>query len=140
VEGWVLLLILFGMAGLGAWLAKSRGRSPVGWFLLVLFLHLIGLAILVALPRLRLTCPLCTHPYTRGATVCESCGAPLPPESVADRLTPGERYDSRCPNCETPYREDDYQPDAEHIYCSTCREELPRRGSAQTDLTGRSTA
>src|SRR5689334_16161702 len=117
----VLLLILFGMAALGAWLARRKGRSAVGWFLLVLFLHLIGLLILIALPRLRLTCPRCTYPYTRGTAVCGSCGATLPPEGSVDRLTPGVRYESTCPQCETPYREEDYQPDAEHIYCSACR-------------------
>jgi predicted amidophosphoribosyltransferase len=137
---WVPLLIVFAMAGCGAWLANRRGRSAVGWFLIVLFLHVIGLGILLALPRLRLTCPLCTGPYTRGATVCESCGAPLPPEGVVDRLTPGQRYDSRCPACETPYREDDYQPDAEHIFCSACREELPRRRTSPDESTAPSTA
>lgn len=129
----VLVLILFAMAACGAWLARKRGRSPVGWFFLVLVLHVIGLLILLALPRLRLTCPLCIHPYRRGATACESCGATLPAEGTADRLTPGERYDRQCPRCDTPYREEDYRADAEHIFCTACKGELPRRPPAGTD-------
>jgi hypothetical protein len=130
-----LLVILFAMAACSAWLAKKRGRSPVGWFFLALVLHLIGLLILLALPRLRLTCPLCLHPYRRGATVCQSCGAALPAEAVVDRLIPGEKYDRQCPQCETPYREEDYRADAEHIYCSACRGELPRHAASDTDST-----
>ena len=130
MDGWVLLLILVAMAVFGAWLAHRRGRSAVGWFFIVLVVHLVALGVLVALPRLRLTCPQCTHPYRRGATVCESCGAALPAEGVVDRLIPGERYDRQCPHCEAPYREEDYRADAEHIYCSACRGELPQGGAA----------
>jgi hypothetical protein len=139
MEGALLLLIVFAMAVFGAWLADRRGRSAVGWFVLVLFLHLIALAILVVLPRLRLTCPFCLHSYNRGAAVCESCGATLPPEDTVDRLTPGVRYESQCPHCETPYREEDYRPDAEHIFCSACRGELPRRNTSPTDSSAPST-
>jgi hypothetical protein len=31
-----------------------------------------------------------------------------------------------CPSCGATYRSDDYRADAEHIYCSRCRAELPR--------------
>ncbi len=31
-----------------------------------------------------------------------------------------------CPECGRPYRVSDYRPDAEHIYCSYCKAELPR--------------
>ena len=115
--------------GLGAWLASDRGRSAVGWFFLSLVFGVIGLGILAGLPRLRFSCPLCTHPYDRGAKSCASCGASLPAEALASRLTPGLRYDLECPGCGTPYREEDYQPDADQIFCSFCRTEVPRRAS-----------
>jgi hypothetical protein len=126
---WLVLVILTLIAQVltAAWLAERNGRSVFGWVVLILFTHLIGLAVLAVLPRLRLTCPQCAHEYRRGATVCAACGVALPSEDAADRLTFGERYDQQCPNCDAPYREDDYQPDAEHIYCSTCRQEVPRR-------------
>lgn len=34
-----------------------------------------------------------------------------------------------CPACETPYRLEDYNPQALRIYCSSCKAELPRHGS-----------
>jgi hypothetical protein len=122
-----LILFPFITAGLGAWLAAHRGRSAVGWFCLSLLFGVIGLGILAALPRLRFTCPRCTHPYTRGATVCASCSATLPRDVIAERLTPGIPYDSQCPECETPYREGDYRPDADVIFCSFCKAQLGRR-------------
>jgi hypothetical protein len=54
---------------------------------------------------------------------------------VVDRLIPGERYNRRCPHCETPYRQEDYRADAEHIYCPVCRCELPRHAASVTDST-----
>jgi hypothetical protein len=66
---------------------------------------------------IRLTCPQCVSPYRRGATVFASCEATLPDPSIADRLAPGVRSDHQCPHCTTPFRDEDYRPDAEQISC-----------------------
>ena len=131
----VLGLFPFITASLGAWLASHRGRSAAGWFFLSFFFGVIGLGILAALPRLRFSCPRCTHPYDRGVTSCTSCGATLPVEALANRLTPGIRYDLECPGCATPYREEDYQPDADQIFCSFCWAEVPRRSKTPAGAT-----
>lgn len=45
---------------LGAWMAKTRGRGMVTWFLLCMVLPLIAHIALLALPRrYRWTCPAC---------------------------------------------------------------------------------
>jgi hypothetical protein len=41
-----------------------------------------------------------------------------------------------CPECETPYDLDDYDPQALRIYCSTCRSELPRHGTTRFGTKG----
>ena len=127
MSDWIFVAIFLAMPCVGAWVARSRGRSAAGWFCLVLVFSFVGLLTLLALPRLRLTCPQCLSFYRRGATACASCGANLPEPVIADRLTPGVRYDRQCPHCTTPYREEDYRPDAEQIFCSWCKGELPWR-------------
>ena len=37
-----------------------------------------------------------------------------------------------CPNCGDPYDPADYREDADHIYCSTCKAEVPRTAQPQT--------
>ncbi len=51
---------------------------------------------------------------------------------------PGESDGHFCPECETPYRPEDYDPQALRIYCSTCRAELPRQGTSRFAARGRS--
>ncbi len=36
-----------------------------------------------------------------------------------------------CPECNEPYRLEDYDPQALRIFCSTCRAELPRHGPSR---------
>jgi hypothetical protein len=36
-----------------------------------------------------------------------------------------------CPECNEPYRLEDYDPMASRIFCSTCRTELPRHGPSR---------
>lgn len=42
----------------------------------------------------------------------------VPPGAETDELL--------CPGCEEPYKIEDYDPEAVRIYCTTCKEELPR--------------
>jgi len=120
-----LTALLLGMGATGAWIARRRGRSAVAWFFLAFVGHIPVLLIILALPRLRLTCPRCSTSYRRGAMACAACGEDLPDAALADRLIPGETYDQRCPQCRAPYRTSDYQPDTAHIFCTACRGELP---------------
>jgi hypothetical protein len=88
---WLIVGARIVMPLVAAWLARCRGRSWVGWFCLVLIFSFYGLLLLMALPRLRLTCPQCASAYRRGAAVCTSCGAVLPEPWMADRLEQGVR-------------------------------------------------
>ena len=45
---------------------------------------------------------------------------------TADDLLAQRRGGAQCPTCGSAYELADYLPDAEHIYCSFCRSELPR--------------
>ena len=133
----IIVLGLIGVPIFGAVVAKRRGRSPVGWFLLILVTHVIGLGILIGLPRLNLTCPFCAEPHSSGAASCSRCFARLPDRlSSAMLVEPGETYDEQCADCATPYRSSDYRADAEHIYCSWCRKEIPRRLAAVAPASG----
>jgi hypothetical protein len=135
MEAAVFLLAVFAEAAVAAWIASRRGRSSGGWFLIVLFTHLIGLLILLALPRLTFSCPSCATPYRRGVRSCASCSAALPEADVAELLTPGLVYELKCRQCAWPYRLEDYSPEAQHIFCSSCHAELPRDDTSSVQPT-----
>ena len=60
----------------GAWMAKTRGRGMVTWFLLCMVLPLIAHIVLLALPRrYRWTCPACEGGLPHGKVQrCMHCG------------------------------------------------------------------
>jgi len=45
---------------------------------------------------------------------------------IAKTFIAKQRGRNQCPRCGSVYELADYQPDAEHIYCSLCKAELPR--------------
>ena len=82
----VILLLLWAIVGVvGAFVARSKGRSAVGWFVICV-LFPIGLLILLAVPNGRLrglqssadaerkTCPQCTEQVRQEALACCFCG------------------------------------------------------------------
>lgn len=82
------------------------------WFLIILFPLLGGVALLAIL-------------LTEGDSGENRFGLPVGmPEVVNDPGVLG----AVCPHCGAPYDPEDYRPDTEHIYCSTCRGEIERPG------------
>lgn len=81
----LIMLIILGIPGtIGARLAKSKGRSAVGWFILS---ALFWLPILVVLflppvkevPGTYRECPVCKEFVKWKAAVCKHCGTALSP-------------------------------------------------------------
>lgn len=124
----ILAIVFYGVPVLSAFVAHRRGRSVIKWLVVTIPTNVIGLGVLLALPRLvPLSCPRCAEPRGADARVCAHCGSVLPePEMAARLMSSGEQFDCLCPSCSMPYRPSDYDLNAEHIYCSSCRAELPR--------------
>lgn len=55
--------------------------------------------------------------------------------AASDFIAPDNGH-RMCPSCNTEYSLDDYNPDAEHIYCSTCKSELPRKKASEPAVRG----
>jgi len=45
---------------------------------------------------------------------------------VPTKPAPARNIHAKCPQCSAPYNPTDYQVDAQAIYCSECKAELPR--------------
>lgn len=81
---------------LGAWMAKTRGRGMVTWFLLCMVLPLIAHIVLLALPRrYRWTRPACEGGLPNGKVQrCMHCGhifkrnMPQAPEAAPESCPP----------------------------------------------------
>ncbi len=62
------------MGSICAIIAKEKGRSPIGWFLVGLLLSLIGLIIIAVLPRAGKKCLKCAETVLQEAQRCRFCG------------------------------------------------------------------
>lgn len=96
----LLICVLTGIAA--GWIGASKGRSGFGFFLLGLFLNLIGVLIAIGVPSLKpvavaggpavsgtVKCPGCYRPRAASSLKCVHCGnGPI--------ATPGMK---KCPAC-----------------------------------------
>ena len=101
-----ILLLWLPLCFVAAWVASQKGRSGVGIFFLSLFLSpVIGLLVVIALPRLELTMPArrgsdyilchgCNRPRRADAFTCPRCGAGATPEPQRLASAMGT-----CPGC-----------------------------------------
>jgi hypothetical protein len=113
IIAWLALAI-----GAGA-IASSKGRSGFGYFVLGLFLPLIGLLIAIGMapaqPAAQSTmvrhraphegekkCPACAEWILRDAKKCKHCGELLPDPTAADRAE-WKKADAANPNLPRPY-------------------------------------
>lgn len=76
-------------------IAYFKGRSAVGWFLAGLFLGIIGILLVVLLPKLK-RCPQCGMNLRQDAVVCYYCGYDIT-EHLRQRSADEYKY---CSNCE----------------------------------------
>lgn len=126
ILGILLMLIPLIIAFSSIPIARKKGRSAGAWFLINILFSLPGILVLLVLPSLKHNCPNCECDYAIGDENCSECGAKLPDQFTAEYLVSnGKIYDLECPNCGTPYRREDYREDAEQIFCSKCKGELP---------------
>jgi hypothetical protein len=80
-----ILAIYLVLAGLVALIAPSRGKSPLGAFLISILLSpLIGFLVVVLLPsETTRSCPHCGESIKKAAIVCRYCGRDVVPETMA---------------------------------------------------------
>ncbi len=95
----IVIWILCAIAG--AAVADKRGRNPAGWAVICILTGLIGLLILLVIPRrgntrtgvqaddARVPCPACAELILPSAKLCKHCGTSLSPMAVAPG-PPGE--------------------------------------------------
>ncbi len=81
----IIMLIIWGIPGtIGALLAKSKGRSAVGWFFLSAFFWL-PIVVVILLPAVKEVsgkyreCPSCKEFVKWRAAICKHCGTALSP-------------------------------------------------------------
>jgi hypothetical protein len=78
------------LAGLVALIAPSRGKSPLGAFLISILLSpLIGFLVVILLPsETTQPCPHCGESIRKTAKVCRYCGRDIPVERVPTQSAP----------------------------------------------------
>jgi len=76
---YILVTIIFGVVS--ALVARTRGRSVLGWFLAGLILGPFGLIVVALPPRPKegefVRCPACCEVVRAEATLCRFCGSHL---------------------------------------------------------------
>jgi len=81
----IIILIVWGIPGtIGALLAKSKGRSAVGWFFLSAFFWLPIIVVILLPPVKEISgkyreCPSCKEFVKWRAVICRHCGTTLSP-------------------------------------------------------------
>ena len=108
--------------------ARRKHRSGLVWFFICLFFSVLGFLILLVLPPMKYSCPVCGAEYKEGQQSCSKCNSALPDKYATESLALNKRnttYALKCSNCEMPYRIEDYDKNANRIFCSRCKSELP---------------
>jgi hypothetical protein len=84
----IVIFVFFGLPGLaGAWLAGTKGRSRLGWFLLCFFFPPTLMVAIFQGPVREVPghcrrCPKCNEYIKWRETACKYCGAPIFPEGA----------------------------------------------------------
>ena len=102
--GLIFLVNLF-LSFIAGWIAKSKGRSAVGFFFFSFFLSfLLAVLVLIAVPQLKPVqtdrtreCPFCKESILNNALVCKHCGRDVEPIASAPFVSEremAERYKS----------------------------------------------
>ena len=86
----IVFISAFACGIIGVKLSESKGGNALGWFLIGLFLNVLGVAILVASPYnqekldkkgvedgIRKYCPYCSEVLRRAAIKCRYCTSDL---------------------------------------------------------------
>lgn len=124
--GLKILILIFAVK-----IAKRKNRSAILWFFICLFSSAIGFLILVVLPPKLFDCPSCGSAYKLNQKTCDKCHERLPDRYESERIGLSNHqhsaFDHKCTNCNMPYKLEDYNENAEKIYCSRCKYELNKK-------------
>lgn len=105
------VVVWLGLAVAAGVIASSKGRSGFGYFILGLFLPLIGVIIAIGVPSLRPTNVVEGRPLRQDDLIkCHACGGPRKVSS------------SNCPHCGAAK----YDPMADMKKCPACAEMIKR--------------
>lgn len=78
----VIIILVFVIPGIGAWLAARKGRSAVGWFFLCLIFFPLVILVIFLRPVREVKgkikqCPKCKEFIKWEASVCKHCGSSI---------------------------------------------------------------
>jgi len=95
-----------GLAVAACVIAGAKGRSGFGYFILGLFLPLVGVLIAIGVPSMKPTAVVAKEPKATDLIACHACGGPRAAASKA------------CPHCKAPK----FNPLTDMKKCPSCAE------------------